>query len=180
MSVTTKKGDDGSTKLPKGREVSKSDRTVELLGDLDELNSYIGLVLATAEGLNDYELLVETQHMLFDLGAWVANDDYNLPEGKFDELTAAIEEIIKLHEEETPEIKSFILPGGTETSAHLHVARAIARRAERTLSRYNEFRTVPAAAKRFINRVSDWLFMAARRINSIAERPEIVWNKKES
>lgn len=180
MSVTTKRGDDGETGLRGGRKVGKSEHVVTLLGDLDELNSQIGLVLATADGLTDYELLLETQHALFEIGSWVASEEYELPEEHLAALTTTIEEIIEQHEDETPELKSFILPGGTVTSAHLHVARSVARRAERSLIRYNDERSVPAVAKKLLNRVSDWLFMAARRVNCIAERDEIVWKRKET
>lgn len=180
MSVTTKRGDDGETGLRGGRKAAKSEHVVTVLGDLDELNSHIGLVLSTADGLTDYELLLETQHALFEIGSWVASEEYTLPEEHLEELISTIEEIIVQHEEDTPKLDSFILPGGTVTSAQLHIARVVARRAERSLIRYNQERSVPAVAKKLLNRISDWLFMAARRVNCIAQRDEIVWKRKET
>ena len=167
MKVYTKKGDEGLTDILGGR-VSKNSLRIDVIGSIDEVNSFIGLAASTLdESCSDImDVLHEVQHDLFDAGADIANNlnsDFKITS----ETTSKLEKYIDSFDEELEPIKFFILPGGTETSAHLHVARSVCRRAEREIvdytiaeaSRYSEIR-------RYCNRLSDLLFTLARVVNA--------------
>ncbi|MGN9866539.1 cob(I)yrinic acid a,c-diamide adenosyltransferase [Bacillus swezeyi] len=168
MKLYTKTGDKGKTHVIGGR-VDKDDARVECYGTIDELNSFIGIVLAELEDgerFSDVKSeLFKIQHELFDCGSDLA---YISPKGNAklkEEAVAFLEERIDIYSEEAPELEKFILPGGSKAAAYMHAARTVARRAERltvALMKKAEIRDVPL---RYLNRMSDYLFAAARVIN---------------
>ena len=165
--IYTKGGDKGTTSLGTGKRVPKHDQRVAAFGTVDEANAAIGIARLHTKGDAD-EMLARIQNDLFDLGA-----DLCAPEGEGTKdrlriIDAQVErlehEIDRMNAELAP-LNSFVLPGGSAGSAHLHLARTIARRAERDMTRLAETEAVNPAAIRYINRLSDHLFVLARRLN---------------
>ena len=172
--IYTRGGDAGETSLGDGSRVSKLDRRIAAYGTVDELNSQLGFVL-TAPGLPDElaEPLRRVQNELFDVGA-----DLSVPYDRPDErlrVTQAMVDGLELLCDEfnatLEELKSFVLPGGTEAAARLHVARTVARRAELTALEAD----VNPLARVYLNRMSDLLFIFARAANALAGRDEPLW-----
>jgi cob(I)alamin adenosyltransferase len=185
--IYTRTGDDGSTALGSGRRVPKYDLRVEAYGTLDETNAAIGLARLHTRGAQPEldAMLARIQNDLFDLGA-----DLCFPEetkdarGRLNVTDAQVErieaEIDRLNRELKP-LRSFVLPGGTPASSFLHLARTISRRAERLMvalaARPDE--TVNEAALRYINRVSDFLFVASRYANDKGQT-DVLWVKGQN
>lgn len=170
--IYTRTGDGGRTRLASGAPVSKSDVRVEAYGAVDELNSVIG-VARLHSGRNDPidAMLGRIQNELFDLGADLATPHDPAPKWEalriVDSQVERLETEIDWMNESLKELDSFILPGGSALSAHLHLARTVARRAEREAVRLVEAgEAVTPAAVRYLNRLSDHLFVAARRANA--------------
>jgi cob(I)alamin adenosyltransferase len=174
--IYTRGGDAGQTSLGDGSRVSKLDPHVVAYGAVDELNAQLGLVLALGPAeLPDAfrEPLEQVQNDLFDLGADLsvpfAEDDSRLRVTQ--DHVDRLEQLCDRFNEELPELKSFVLPGGSEAAARLHVARAVCRRAElRVVATGNEVQVDPLAAV-YINRLSDLLFILARAANAGREEP---------
>jgi cob(I)alamin adenosyltransferase len=170
--ITTRTGDRGDTGLGDGSRVSKSSARVHALGELDELNSAIGLVLAEELPAEVDEALSDVQHELFDLGGEVSIPGHSLvTDAQVERLEATIER----WNAELPALKEFILPGGTRAAAAAHLARTVCRRAERSLVQLREKEKVSDAALRYLNRLSDLLFIAGRRLNRAAGRTDVQW-----
>jgi cob(I)alamin adenosyltransferase len=172
--IYTRGGDAGQTSLGDGSRVSKLDPRIRAYGVVDELNSQLGVVVANGE-LPDVlrEPLARVQNQLFDVGA-----DLSVPwDGPDDRLRATqamvdeLEQLCDEHNAELPELRSFVLPGGTTAAAQLHVARTIARRAELASLEAD----VNPLTRVYLNRVSDLLFIFARRANQLAGRDEPLW-----
>ena len=169
--IYTRGGDGGQTSLGDGSRVSKLDPLVQAYGDVDELNSLLGWAAVVA----DDERLARIQNELFDLGADVSVP-YEAGDGK---LRIAQDAVDRLEADcdaanaALPELRSFVLPGGSEAAARLHVARAVCRRAERRVLEASESRPVNPLAPVYLNRLSDLLFILARAAN--AGRPEPLW-----
>jgi cob(I)alamin adenosyltransferase len=171
--IYTRTGDDGTTGLVDGSRRLKSDSRMQAMGDVDEANSLIGVAIVALAGVNAsglHEKLLRIQNDLFDLGADIATpgDDFAPSEmvlrivpGQVDWMEAAIDE---LNDALAP-LTSFILPGGSEAAAALHVARAVSRRAERSMVALGAAEPANPAALAYINRLSDFLFVAARHVN---------------
>lgn len=179
MKIYTRTGDEGTTGLLGGDRIEKRSYRINAIGDIDELNAAIGVAAVGASPLHDH--LVRVQNWLFDLGSEVAAP----PGGKF-QIEAIqepqiewLETKIDEWEAELPELKNFILPGGTALAAHLHLARTICRRAERALWHLAETEPVREVSLRFLNRLSDWLFVAARTANATAGVVDVKWQKAE-
>jgi cob(I)alamin adenosyltransferase len=175
--IYTRAGDQGETSLGDGSRVPKLDCRIGAFGAVDELNSALGVALATAD-LPDAlcEPLERIQNDLFDVGA-----DLSVPFGVTDRLRidqTAIERLEALCDEfnaELPDLKSFVLPGGTEAAARLHVARATCRRAERDALVAERETGVNPLVLSYLNRLSDFLFIAARAANAAVGRDEPLW-----
>ena len=170
--IYTRTGDDGTTRLATGDPVSKTDPRVAAYGTVDELNSVLG-VARLHSGQNDRidAALGRIQNELFDLGADLATPLDPAPAWEalrtVDGQVERLEQEIDGMNESLKPLDSFILPGGSPLSAHLHLARTVARRAEReTVAMIEAGRAVTPAALRYLNRLSDWLFVAARRANA--------------
>ncbi len=172
--IVTRTGDGGSTGLATGERVAKSSLRVGAIGDVDELNCAIGLLLEAAGDGPEGEHLRPVQHELFDLGGELA-----LPGAALigEAQVLALEDSIERLNAELPPLKEFVLPGGGEAAARAHAARAVCRRAERGLWRLHESEPVGEAALRYLNRLSDLLFVVARRL-ARAGRGEISWTKQ--
>ena len=178
MKIYTKKGDAGETGLFGGARVSKDDLRIRAYGSFDELGATLGLVLCE-QGLPESlkERLSRTQSELFQLGAELAT-----PRGKTvatalleDTHTERLEQEIDAMEKELPPLKTFILPGGSRASALIHLARTVSRRAERELVTLNRGEPQRAALLRYVNRLSDFLFVCARYANLKAKVKDVPW-----
>lgn len=186
MKIYTKTGDDGTTGLLGGSRVRKCDARIECYGTIDELNAAIGVALVALEAapaLSDcVEPLRLVQCDLFNAGSHLATPDEspykaNLP--PLDEtMITRLEMQIDAAETELTPLRNFILPGGTEASARLHLARTICRRAERLLVDFSFDRPVPAVILTYLNRLSDWLFVQARLCNHRLGRPDVPWRSR--
>ena len=171
--IYTRTGDDGTTGLGDGRRVDKDSARVEAYGTVDEANSAIGLVLAAPVPENVRVLLTAVQHQLFDLGgelcipghAAIFDADIERLEQRLDEFNADL-----------PALKDFILPGGGEAAARCHVARTVVRRAEREAVALSRLEEVRPEAVRYLNRLSDLLFVLARVLARDSGHGEVVWN----
>ena len=160
--IATRTGDDGSTGLGDGQRVPKDHLRVQAMGDVDELNSHIGVLLA--EPLPDAvrELLVVVQHELFNLGGELSMPGHELLKP---EAVLRLDEALAQHNAALPRLKEFILPAGTRSAAIAHVCRTVARRAERAVVALGAQDTVNAAPRQYLNRLSDLLFVLARVLN---------------
>jgi cob(I)alamin adenosyltransferase len=178
MKIYTKTGDEGQTSLYGGKRLSKGDLRIESYGTVDELNSQIGAVVALCTGQEFTENLVSIQSRLFDLGTHLAAEpgkkNLILPELN-DTHIELLEKQIDQWNEVLPELKFFILPGGSPAAAQAHIARTVCRRAERLVVRLAETEAQKPELIRYLNRLSDYLFVLARYLNHTAGHPEIVW-----
>jgi len=170
--ITTRTGDRGDTGLGDGSRVSKSSARVHALGELDELNSALGLVLAEDVPAEVSEALSNVQHDLFDLGGEISIPGHTLVT---DVQVARLEETIERWNAELPPLKEFILPGGTRAAAAAHLARTVCRRAERALVALGAREKLGDPSRRYLNRLSDLLFIAGRRLNRAAGRTDVQW-----
>ncbi len=181
MKIYTKKGDSGSTQLIGGTRVSKAHVKIESYGTVDELNSFIGLVIAQIPDEADVSLLTEVQNDLFDIGAMLATDweksKMKIPEIQQKDVTKLELEIDRLTAM-LPELKAFILPGGHKVVADCHVARCVCRRAERRVSQLVEIETVNPLIIQYLNRLSDYLFTLSRKIGKDFDTQEVVWKSR--
>ena len=171
--IYTKTGDDGTTGLGDGTRVAKDSARVNAYGTVDEANSTIGLLLASEIPADVRELLTRVQHQLFDLGGELCIPGHA---AIFDADVEALETRLDHYNDDLPPLKDFILPGGGEAAARCHIARTVVRRAERdtvTLSRHDAVRP---QAIRYLNRLSDLLFVLARVLARASGHGEVLWN----
>lgn len=180
MKIYTKTGDKGETSLFNGTRVPKSDTRVEAYGNVDELNSYIGLITTFDIPDDVREVLQKINCVLFEVGTDLATpidnskriskvkrlgyERINFLEGKIDHYSAKL-----------PELRNFILPGGSSESAWLHIARTICRRAERRVVELSQKEEINANIVVFLNRLSDFLFVMARYINYTKHIEDVIW-----
>jgi cob(I)alamin adenosyltransferase len=170
--IVTRTGDDGSTGLADGSRVAKDGARIAVIGSVDELNSQLGLLLTEELPQDVRELLLRIQNDLFDLGGALSMPQ----EGQFaDSKLAALDAAIEHYNADLPPLKEFILPGGCRAAAHCHVARSMARRAERELAALARVETSPASALPYLNRLSDLLFVLCRTLNRLVGQPENLW-----
>jgi cob(I)alamin adenosyltransferase len=179
MKIYTRTGDDGTTGLFGGDRVRKCDPRLECYGTVDELNATIGLA-AVAASAPMQQKLRQIQNELFVIGAHLATPEAGraaaLP--TMDEsVIARLEMQIDNAESDLPALRQFILPGGSEAAARLHLARTVCRRAERLLVDFSLDRPVSAILLTYLNRLSDWLFVYARWVNHEAQVADIPWER---
>ncbi len=170
--IYTRTGDDGTTGLGDGSRVDKDDPRVEAIGAVDELNSAIGVLLT--HGLPDtvHSSLTGIQHRLFDIGG-----EFSIP-GTTCVTTEQVEQLEQTLDElnaDLPALKEFILPGGTGAAAACHMARTICRRAERRTYSLGKQATINPVSLKYLNRLSDLLFVMARHLNKQAGEPDVFW-----
>lgn len=172
--ITTKTGDDGTTALGDGSRVAKHSLRVQALGEVDEANAAIGMVRTDTTGKVD-GFLAAIQNDLFDLGA-----DLCLPEAKRGALRISEKQVERLEDiqnglnADLKPLESFVLPGGSKVAAHLHLARTIVRRAERAVTALGAAEPINPDALRYINRLSDFLFVLARHVNNKG-KADVLW-----
>ena len=179
MKIYSKTGDDGTTGLYGGDRIPKASLRISAIGEIDELNAMLGVVRIHSEGTSLDPLLLKVQNWLFDVGAELACP----PGGKFQvaltgrEHAKVLEESIDAQTAALPELKAFILPGGSPLAAHLHLARSVCRRAERAVVQLHEVEPLRDDLRIFLNRLSDWLFVSARTANHIQNVNDISWTQ---
>jgi len=186
MKIYTKTGDKGQTSLFGGTRVPKHHIRIESYGTVDELNSYIGLIRDLVDDKNSQTFLTAIQDKLFVLGATLATPPEKeiLKNGakrlKIRQVEAqdieALEQEIDAMNTSLPAMTHFILPGGHPTVSHCHIARCICRRAERICTLLNETEAIDNAILQYLNRLSDYLFVLARKIAKDVNAKEILWN----
>lgn len=178
MKIYTRTGDNGSTGLIGGGRIPKESERISAIGDVDELNATLGLAASMVARPDLREDLERIQCRLFDLGAELASDTGSvslLTEEDVRHLEQGIDDM----SESLPPLKAFILPGGEPAAAALHLARTVCRRAERTVLVLNRNEPVGQISRRFLNRLSDWLFVCARSVNASSGIPDVAWHAKE-
>ena len=180
MKIYTKTGDEGETSLFGGARVRKDHPRVTAYGDLDELNAALGSAHACLASWSDLRTEIETiQRTLFAVGAEIASPDEAPADrgtGRLaEEDVTRLERSIDATEEELPPLKTFILPGGGAAGAALHTGRTVGRRAERSLIALHAEEPVRGEILRYVNRLSDWLFVVARYVNHRERHTEIPW-----
>ena len=172
--IYTRTGDDGTTGLGDGNRISKTAPRVEAMGQVDELNSMIGLMLTEPLPKEIRDCLTTVQHCLFDLGGELSLPGYVLVTA---DRATELEAILDALNESLAPLEEFILPGGTRAAALCHLARTICRRAERTLCLIDDGNPVGAGSRQYINRLSDLLFVMARSLNKSAGEADIFWKR---
>ncbi len=160
--IATRTGDNGTTGLGDNTRVSKNDLRVHAMGDVDELNSSIGVLLCEDMPLGVRALLVEVQHQLFNLGGELSIPGYELLKP---EAVLALDQALAEHNEQLPRLQEFILPAGTRAAALAHVCRTVARRAERAVVALEAQEVLKDTPRQYLNRLSDLLFVLARVLN---------------
>lgn len=160
--IATRTGDDGSTGLGDGSRVPKDHLRVMAMGDVDELNSQIGVLLAEPLPEDVRELLITIQHELFNLGGELCMPGYSLLK---DDAVLRLDQALADHNATLPRLAEFILPAGTRSAAIAHVCRTVARRAERAVVTLAAQESINAAPRQYLNRLSDLLFVLARVLN---------------
>lgn len=183
--IYTKTGDKGMTSLVGGQRVSKTDLRLEAYGTVDELNSQLGLLLTEVGDASDHALLNEVQNHLFVVGGYLATDQSTtqlraqsvVTPAMIESLEKAVDEI----DSSLPKLRAFVLPGGTRGASMAHVCRTVCRRAERRILALNnqlkerDEAELDANVLSYMNRLSDFLFVLARKMNIIEGQDEIIW-----
>ena len=181
MKIYTKTGDQGETSLFGGKRLPKNHIRIEAYGTVDELNSWIGLVRDHTTAETTRILLKEIQDRLFTIGSNLASDPDkemivpDIKEGDIERLEQAMDAM----NEDLPLLKNFILPGGHTTVSHCHVARCVCRRAERAVVALQQNEPVEAIVIRYLNRLSDYLFVLARKTAQELGAEEVTWQPRK-
>jgi cob(I)alamin adenosyltransferase len=172
--IVTRTGDAGTTGLGDGSRVAKDSQRIEAIGEVDELNSALGLLLSEPLSEPCASVLTDVQHDLFDLGGELSiPGHFAVTDAHVLRLDAAVE---RLNADLSP-LKEFILPGGTRAASLAHIARTVCRRAERALVRLAQTETVSDPARKYLNRLSDLLFVIARVQNRAAKLGDVLWRR---
>lgn len=173
--IYTRTGDDGTTGLGDGSRINKDSLRVDAMGDVDELNSIIGIMMTETVPDILVATLTQIQHDLFNLGGEICIPGYViLQQSQIEDLEEAID---TLNDDLEP-LKEFILPGGTKTSAYCHLARTVCRRAERKLIELHRSEKVTDVSLQYLNRLSDLLFVMCRTINKEAGVTDVLWKNE--
>jgi cob(I)alamin adenosyltransferase len=181
MKIYTKTGDKGQTTLIGGTRVAKSHLRIDTYGTVDELNSYIGLVRDQMVNAGRQHLLVEIQDRLFTIGASLASDPEKSTRQLPDLTEMDVERLewqMDAMDTELPELRQFVLPGGHPSVSHCHVARCVCRRAERLVIRLSEESYVDELIIKYLNRLSDYLFVLSRMMAQELDAEQIPWKPR--
>ena len=173
--IATRTGDDGSTGLGDNTRVSKDSLRVHAMGDVDELNSQIGLLLCEEMPADVRTLLVEVQHQLFNLGGELSIPGFELLKP---EAVALLDASLEQYNAHLPRLQEFILPAGTRAAALAHVCRTVARRAERAVVALDRAETLKEAPRQYLNRLSDLLFVLSRVLNRMNGGDDVYWKSE--
>ncbi|MBX2823893.1 MAG: cob(I)yrinic acid a,c-diamide adenosyltransferase [Gammaproteobacteria bacterium] len=175
--IYTRTGDDGTTGLGDGSRVAKDSARVTAYGTTDELNSVVGLLLTHSLPERVEQVLIEIQHHLFDLGGELCIPGHQAIEEKH---VTWLEQVLDFFNDDLPPLKDFILPGGSAAAAVCHMARTVCRRAERCTISLSQLEEIPPCAVRYLNRLSDLLFVIARVLARQDGGAEVLWQKNRS
>ena len=172
--IITRTGDAGTTGLGDGSRTTKGSLRIDSIGEVDELNSSLGLLLCEEIPDQVRAALLDIQHDLFDLGGELCMPGMNFIK---DAQVARLEELADIFNADLPMLKEFILPGGTRAASFAHLSRTICRRTERSMVRLNNAEPLSEPARRYINRLSDLLFILGRVLNRAGGRGDVLWQK---
>jgi cob(I)alamin adenosyltransferase len=173
--IATRTGDNGTTGLGDNQRVSKNSLRVHAMGEVDELNSNIGVLLCEDMPADVRELLVEIQHQLFNLGGELSIPGFELLKP---EAVLALDEALAKHNEQLPRLQEFILPAGSRAAALAHVCRTVARRAERAVVALGNEEAIKEAPRQYLNRLSDLMFVLARVLNRMNGGDDVYWKSE--
>ena len=173
--IATRTGDNGTTGLGDNTRVSKDSLRVHAMGDVDELNSHIGVLLCEELPPGVRELLVEVQHQLFNLGGELSIPGFELLKP---EAVALLDEALAEHNAKLPRLAEFILPAGSRAAALAHVCRTVARRAERAVVALGAAEPVKESPRHYLNRLSDLLFVLSRVLNRMNGGDDVYWKSE--
>jgi cob(I)alamin adenosyltransferase len=170
--IATRTGDRGETGLGDGTRVAKDSARIQALGDIDELNSSIGVLLAEKIPAQLRDALLQVQHGLFDLGGEICIPGHSMVT---EAHVAHLDALLADHNKGIPPLKEFILPGGTRAAALAHFSRTVCRRAERSVVALGRAEPVGERARQYLNRLSDLLFVLGRALNRAGKRGDVLW-----
>ena len=173
--IATRTGDNGSTGLGDNTRVAKNNLRVHAMGDVDELNSHIGLLLCEQMAIDVRELLVEVQHQLFNLGGELSIPGFELLKA---EALLALDQALDHYNDALPKLQEFILPAGSRAATQAHVCRTVARRAERSVVALGAVEAVKDTPRRYLNRLSDLMFVLARVLNRMDGGDDVYWKSE--
>ena len=173
--IATRTGDAGTTGLGNNERVSKHSLRVHAMGDVDELNSHIGLLLCEELPTDVRELLVEIQHQLFNLGGELSVPGFELLKA---DAVLALDEALERYNAQLPRLQEFILPAGTRAASQAHVCRTVARRAERQVVALGNEEAINDAPRQYLNRLSDLMFVLARVLNRMHGGDDVYWKSE--
>jgi cob(I)alamin adenosyltransferase len=173
--IATRTGDNGTTGLGDNTRVSKDSLRVHAMGDVDELNSHIGVLLCEELPPGVRELLVEVQHQLFNLGGELSIPGFELLKP---EAVALLDEALAEHNAALPRLAEFILPAGSRAASQAHVCRTVARRAERAVVALGAVEPVKDSPRHYLNRLSDLLFVLSRVLNHMNGGDDVYWKSE--
>ena len=174
--IATRTGDDGTTGLGDNTRVPKDSLRVHAMGDVDELNSHIGVLLSEHMPDAVRALLVEVQHQLFNLGGELSIPGFELLKG---EAVLALDQALAHHNAQLPKLEEFILPAGTRAASQAHVCRTVARRAERAVVALGNAQALRETPRRYLNRLSDLMFVLARVLNRVNGGDDVYWKSEK-
>ena len=170
--IATRTGDNGTTGLGDGSRTSKDSLRVHAMGDVDELNSHIGLLLCEELPAALREELISIQHDLFDLGGELCSPGYTM---MTDEHVARLDTLLEKYNADLPPLKDFILPAGSRAASLAHVCRTVCRRAERSIVSVGKSEKINGNPRQYMNRLSDLLFVLSRVLNRFAGGSDVLW-----
>ena len=173
--IATRTGDDGTTGLGDNTRVPKHHPRIAALGDVDELNSHIGLLLCEPLPQAVRELLIDVQHQLFNLGGELSIPGFELLKA---DAVLALDEALATYNEQLPRLQEFILPAGTRAAAQAHVCRTVARRAERAVVALGAAEALKDTTRQYLNRLSDLMFVLARVLNRMNGGDDVYWRSE--
>ena len=173
--IATRTGDNGTTGLGNNQRVSKNSLRVHAMGEVDELNSNIGVLLCEDMPQDLRDLLVEIQHQLFNLGGELSIPGFELLKT---DAVLALDEALAHHNEQLPRLEEFILPAGTRGAALSHVCRTVARRAERAVVALGNEEALQDTPRQYLNRLSDLMFVLARVLNRVNGGDDVYWRSE--
>ena len=173
--IATRTGDEGTTGLGNNQRVSKNSLRVHAMGDVDELNSHIGLLLCEAMPDDVRNLLVEVQHQLFNLGGELSIPGFELLKA---DAVLALDQALTEHNAALPKLQEFILPAGSRAASLAHVCRTVARRAERAVVALGAEEALNDTPRQYLNRLSDLMFVLARVLNRMNGGDDVYWKSE--